>query len=98
MGPQIIQQALALLQKVGNPRSASSVLSLVNQGGQKVYTKLTPQELNVLRNEVKMIPQSFPQMHLDAMTQNLVKGGKELPRDEFTRLYPMAQQILRGAK
>lgn len=73
-----------------------SVISYVSRIGEKIYTKLTSEELSVLKDEVKNIPsakEGESQIHLDAITPNLLEMGKEVPREEFIKGHSQAQEV-----
>ncbi len=82
-------------------RTAPSVASYIDSSGNKVFTKLTPEEYNVLKNEVKNIPQQADgasQLHLDPLNSKLVNGGaKEVSRDQFLAGHPQAAEMFSNA-
>lgn len=84
--------------KVGGLKEtpAKSVISYVDKQGNKVYTQLTPDELAILRDEVKNIPSAkgASQIHLDAFTPNLKANAKEISRAEFLKGHPQAAEAL----
>lgn len=80
--------ALSDASSKNTPRDATSVISYVDKSGKKVFTRLTKDELKFLTNEVKNIPrqpEGESQVHLDAITPNLLKHGKEITREEFVK-------------
>lgn len=90
-----IKSKIGLAQK-----EASSVISYIDKEGNKVFTRVTPDELNILKDEVANIPEAkngASQIHLDAVdtnNPNYSKFGKELSRDEFIKGHPQAGEIL----
>lgn len=75
---------------------AESVISYVKDG-KKFYTKISQSEYDSLFNEVKNIPtpnNGESQIHLDAITNNLIKGGQELSRADFIKGHSQAGQLL----
>lgn len=80
-----------------NNKTAPSVISYV-KNGKKVFTRLSPEELALLENEIKAIPEAKGgrQIHLDAMTPKLEKVGQEVSRDEFLKGHPQAEKVLGG--
>lgn len=81
--------------------TAPSVASYVNAAGEKIYTKLTPEEFATLRNEPLNIPsgqkgmEGASQLHLDAITPSLEKIGKEVSREEFISGHPQAEEMFK---
>ena len=79
---------------------ATSVISYINKDDEKVYTTLTKDELEALRDEVKMIPEpgaKESQIHLDAKTPTLESQGKFVSRDEFVAGHSQAGDVLKKA-
>lgn len=78
-------------------KTAESVISYINKDGEKVFTRLTPKELSVIKNEIKNIPQAekgVSQIHLDAITPRQIEaGGKEVSRAEFIQGHPQAKNV-----
>ncbi len=83
-------------------KTAPSVISFINDKGEKVFTKLTPEELAILEDEVKNIPRKSEeapsQIHLDAITPALTEIAKEISREEFIAGHPQAQEVFDKAK
>lgn len=82
---------------VSSGNDASSVISYVTPAGEKVFTRISVNELRALRDEVKNIPtppQGEAQIHLDAITPNLLKNGKELTREEFIKGHSQVADVL----
>lgn len=81
-------------------KEAKSVISYIDKDGQKVFTRVTPEEEAFLRNETKNIPsapEGESQIHLDAATDmQKANGGKELSREEFMRGHSQAADVLGG--
>lgn len=77
--------------------AASSVMSYVNKQGEKIYTRLSGEELAKFKDEVANIPAAEPgsaQIHLDADTPALQRGGREVSREEFISGHPQAGAVL----
>lgn len=80
-------------------QEAGSVISYI-KNGKKVFTKLTPAELNILKDEVANIPKAakgVSQIHLDAITPNLKKAGTEISRAEFISGHPQVASVFKTA-
>jgi len=80
---------------------ATSVISYINKEDEKVYTTLTREELESLRDEVRVIPEpsgNESQIHLDAKTSTLESQGKLISRDEFIAGHSQAGDVLGGPK
>lgn len=78
---------------------ASSVVSYIAKNGEKLFTKLAPHELNILKNEVKYIPQAakgVSQIHLDPLNTRLHEVAREVPRDQFINGHPQAAQVFKN--
>lgn len=79
-------------------RTASSVLSYIGKDGQKVFTKLTPEELSSVKDEVANIPSAAKgesQIHLDATTGSQAEnGGTEVSRQKFAAGHSQAPGVL----
>ncbi len=74
---------------------ADSVISYVKDG-EKIYTTLTPEELEAVKDEVKNIPEGTEgesQIHLDAKTDNLETIGKKVDREEFISGHSQAAEV-----
>lgn len=73
----------------------TSVISYIDKNGEKVYTKLSSQELAIAKDEVKNIPSAkgSSQIHLDAVTPQQQTTGKEITREEFIQGHPQAQEV-----
>lgn len=78
----------------------TSVISYIDKNGEKVYTKLSPQELTLAQDEVKNIPiaKGGSQIHLDAVTPQQQVTGREISRAEFTAGHPQAQEVFNNIK
>ncbi len=84
---------------------ASSAISFI-KNGRKVFTRVTPNELAFLKNEIKNIPraprsligrgQDF-QLHLDPLNTKLTSQAVELGRSEFVKLHPQAKNVFSKA-
>jgi DNA-binding protein Fis len=84
-----------------NTTEATSVLSYVDKNGEKVYTKVSPSELSVLRNETENIPDANgkeSQIHLDAIKDNLKNGAREVSREEFIANHSQVAGVLDNVK
>lgn len=98
--PQVPEQGQAgKAEEVFEQRAeATSVVSYVKDG-KKYYTKLTPKELEFLKDEVRNIPQGKggeSQIHLDANTESLKRQGVEISRGEFIRGHSQAKGIFKS--
>lgn len=84
----------------GKAKDATSVVSYIARNGEKLFTRLTPQELGVLKNEIKYIPQALhgmSQIHLDPFNSRLQEVAREVPRSTFINNHPQAAQVLQNA-
>src|SRR3990167_6207369 len=90
---------IKLLSKTPKVLKETSVLTTVLKDGRKIFTKVTPEELNILKNEVKNIPKGgiFPQLHLDPLNSKIMNQGMEVARGEFIKLHPQASKVLEKA-
>lgn len=83
------------------PKEASSAISYVTPKGEKVFTKLSSDELSKLTDEVKNIPtppKGENQIHLDAITPNLLKYGKEVSREDFVKGHSQVENLFNPEK
>lgn len=81
-------------------KPADSLLTFVNDAGEKLYMPLTRGELHNLEDEIRTIPSARPgksQVHLDANIPAVKAIGREVSREEFLRVVPDADQILKRA-
>jgi len=96
-GPEIPQVQQPPIEQL----TAPSVLSVV-ANGEKIYTKLTPQELDYLSRETSVIPkaaQGYAQIHLDATNgKSITRFGREVNRQEFAAAHPQAADVLTRAQ
>lgn len=83
--------------------AAPSAMSYVKSNGEKVYTKLTPEEYKALQPEGhgSLIPPTSPelaaqghsQIHLDPLNSKLeTSGAKEMSREDFMAGHPQAAE------
>lgn len=87
--------------KEKEPLTASSYASYIDNDGNKVVTRLSDRELEVLADEIRTIPTAKDgnsQIHLDARTpvlEEMVNNGevKMLNRDEFVSGHPQAKEV-----
>jgi len=83
------------------PTDGDSVISYINAKGEKIITRLTKKELDILSDEIRTIPQpknGESQIHLDADTPTLREVGKEVSREEFIAGHSQAKEVFETAK
>lgn len=93
----------AIRERLGGkePTDGDSVISYVNAKGEKIITRLTKKELEILSDEIRTIPQApkgESQIHLDADTPTLREVGKEVSREEFIAGHSQAKDVFEVAR
>jgi len=75
--------------------AADSVISYITKDGEKVFTRLTPDELTALKDELKAIPASSAnesQIHLDANPKRVAEVAREVDRTTFISNHAQARK------
>ena len=80
---------------------ATSVISYIDSSGKKVFTTLAREELDLLKDELRFIPEArsgASQIHLDAVKPNLRNVATEVSRADFLAGHPQAKEVFDSIK
>lgn len=80
-------------------KTSDVVASYIDSTGNKVYTKLTPSEASILKDEVKNVPEAKggSQIHLESGPR-AISEGTEISRGDFIKNHSQAQEMFDNSK